>query len=90
MTMAPTDRTVPAEEAGKGTAAGRVRRRMHHPVAFYLVCLIFVVVIPAFLFSLVVLKRTNEAQDRRFESLLRTSTGAVNRAVEREIPVRQL
>ena len=83
--MAPTDRTVPAEEAGKGAAAGRVRRRMRHPVAFYLVCLIFVVVIPAFLFSLVVLKRTNEAQDRIFESLLRTSTGAVNRAVEREI-----
>ena len=83
--MAPTDRTVPAEEAGKGAAAGRIRRRMHHPVAFYLVCLIFVVVIPAFLFSLVVLKRTTEAQDRIFESLLRTSTGAVNRAVEREI-----
>lgn len=58
---------------------------MHHPVAFYLVCLILVVVIPAFLFSLVVLKRTNEAQERIFESLLRTSTGAVNRAVEREI-----
>ena len=58
---------------------------MHHPVAFYLVCLILVVVIPAFLFSLVVLKRTNEAQERIFESLLRTSTSAVNRAVEREI-----
>lgn len=58
---------------------------MRHPVAFYLVCLILVVVIPAFLFSLLVLKRTNEAQERIFESLLRTSTGAVNRAVEREI-----
>lgn len=58
---------------------------MHHPVAFYLVCLILVVVIPAFLFSIVVLKRTNEAQERIFESLLRTSTGAVNRAVEREV-----
>ena len=58
---------------------------MHRPVAFYLVCLILVVVIPAFLFSIVVLKRTNEAQERIFESLLRTSTGAVNRAVEREI-----
>ena len=58
---------------------------MHHPVAFYLVCLILVVVIPAFLFSIVVLKRTNEAQERIFESLLRTSTSAVNRAVEREI-----
>lgn len=58
---------------------------MHHPVVFYLVCLILVIVIPAFLFSIVVLKRTNEAQERIFESLLRTSTGAVNRAVEREI-----
>lgn len=61
------------------------RRMHHHPVVFYLVCLILVVVIPAFLFSIVVLKRTNEAQERIFESLLRTSTGAVNRAVEREI-----
>ncbi|WP_245409103.1 sensor histidine kinase [Shinella sp. WSJ-2] len=61
------------------------RRRMHYPVAFYLVCLILVIVIPAFLFSIVVLKRTNEAQERIFESLLRTSTTAVNRAVEREI-----
>lgn len=58
---------------------------MHHPVAFYLVCLILVAVIPAFLFSIIVLKRTNEAQERIFESLLRTSTSAVNRAVEREI-----
>lgn len=83
--MTPTDRTVSAKDAGQGVAAVRTRRGMHHPVAFYLVCLILVVVIPAFLFSIVVLKRTNEAQERIFESLLRTSTGAVNRAVEREI-----
>ena len=83
--MGQTDGTLPAQEAGESAAAGRTRRRMHHPVAFYLVCLILVVVIPAFLFSIVVLKRTNEAQERIFESLLRTSTGAVNRAVEREI-----
>ena len=76
---------LPAQGAGESASAGRTRRGMHHPVAFYLVCLILVVVIPAFLFSIVVLKRTNEAQERIFESLLRTSTGAVNRAVEREI-----
>ncbi|WP_411033898.1 sensor histidine kinase [Shinella sp. BYT-45] len=68
-----------------GASPGQARRRMNHPVVFYLVCLILVIVIPAFLFSIVVLKRTNEAQERIFESLLRTSTGAVNRAVEREI-----
>ncbi len=69
----------------EGAGPVESRRRMHHPVAFYLVCLILVVVIPAFLFSIVVLKRTTEAQERIFESLLRTSTSAVNRAVEREI-----
>lgn len=74
-----------AKDAGEGAGPVQSRRGIHHPVAFYLVCLILVVVIPAFLFSIVVLKRTNEAQERIFESLLRTSTGAVNRAVEREI-----
>jgi two-component sensor histidine kinase len=58
---------------------------MHYPVVFYLVCMILILIVPAFLFSIVVLKRTNEAQERIFESLLRTSTSAVNRAVEREI-----
>jgi two-component sensor histidine kinase len=58
---------------------------MHYPVVFYLVCMILVLIVPAFLFSIVVLKRTNEAQERIFDSLLRTSTSAVNRAVEREI-----
>lgn len=84
MTIAPTDRTASAEKADAATGFS-LSRRLHHPVAFYLVCLILVVVIPAFLFSIVVLKRTNEAQERIFESMLRTSTGAVNRAVEREI-----
>ena len=79
--MAPTD----ARNAAGDAAPVAGRRPMRHPVAFYLVCLILVVVIPAFLFSIVVLKRTNDAQERIFESLLRTSTNAVNRAVEREI-----
>ena len=81
LTDASTDSTVSAQ---KGDASP-VRRRARQPVAFYLVCLILVAVIPAFLFATVVLRRTNEAQERIFESLLRTSTSAVNRAVEREI-----
>ena len=83
--MMPNDRTASAGDVERGAGAAEARRRMHHPVAFYLVCLILVAVIPAFLFSIIVLKRTNEAQERIFESLLRTSTSAVNRAVEREI-----
>lgn len=76
----PTSAAAMDDEAGRGAT-----RRMRHPVALYLVCLILVVVVPAFLFSFVILYRTNEAQERIFESLLRTSTSAVNRAVEREI-----
>ncbi len=84
LTSVPTDRTVSAGEAD--TDADRQSNRLvRQPVAFYLVCLILVAIIPAFLFSILVLDRTNEAQERIFESLLRTSTGAVNRAVEREI-----
>jgi two-component sensor histidine kinase len=58
---------------------------MRHPIAFYLVCLILVAVVPAFLFAAIVLNRANEAQERVQESLLKTSTGAVSRVVEREI-----
>ncbi|QRM53848.1 sensor histidine kinase [Sinorhizobium sp. BG8] len=61
------------------------RRWLHRPIAFYMVCLILVVVVPAFLFAIIVVERTNEAQERILESLLRTSTGAVNRVVEREV-----
>ena len=61
------------------------RGRVRHPFAFYVVCLILVAVIPPFIYAIMVLQRTNEAQERIFESLLRTSTGAVNRVVEREV-----
>ena len=58
---------------------------MRRPVAFYLVCLILAAVIPAFIFAIIVANRSNEAQERVREALLKTSTGAVNRAVEREV-----
>ncbi|WP_246723687.1 sensor histidine kinase [Rhizobium sp. ARZ01] len=58
---------------------------MRRPVAFYLVCLILVVVVPSFVFATLVLNRANEAQERAVESLLKTSTGAVNRVIDREV-----
>lgn len=58
---------------------------MRHPVAFYLVSLILLAVVPAFIFAAIVLNRANEAQERVRESLLRTSTGAASRVIEREV-----
>ena len=81
MTIVSTDQNTTARERQAPDRRGRVR----HPFAFYLVCLILVAVIPPFIYAIMVLQRTNEAQERIFESLLRTSTGSVNRVVEREV-----
>lgn len=66
-------------------SAFRWRSRFRHPIAFYLVSLILLAIVPPFIFSAVLLDRANEAQERVQESLLRTSTGAVGRVIEREI-----
>jgi two-component sensor histidine kinase len=81
LTIVSTDQNTSAQERPAPDRRGRVR----HPFAFYLVCLILVAVIPPFIYAIMVLQRTNEAQERIFESLLRTSTGSVNRVVEREV-----
>lgn len=59
--------------------------RMRRPVAFYLVLLLLISIVPAFVFTGVVLSRTYEAQSRVVASLLQASTSSVNRIVEREI-----
>lgn len=61
------------------------RERMRRPVAFYLVCLILVVVLPSFIYATIVLNRTNEAQERAVELLLKASTESVNRVIDREV-----
>ncbi len=83
MTVLGTKERVSAPATGKGVADWRAR--MRHPVVFYLVWLILLAIVPAFIFAAIVLNRANEAQERVQESLLRTSTGAVSRVVEREI-----
>lgn len=61
------------------------RERMRRPFAFYLVCLILVIVLPSFLYATIVLNRTNEAQERAVELLLKASTESVNRVIDREV-----
>lgn len=76
---------IPRDAPTSSSVGNAWRERMRRPVAFYLVCLILVVVVPSFVFATIVLNRANEAQERAVESLLKTSTGAVNRVIDREV-----
>ncbi|WP_245292336.1 sensor histidine kinase [Rhizobium sp. 9140] len=62
-----------------------LRKRLRRPLAFYLAALLLVAIIPSFLFSMVVLKRSMDDQERVVTALLKASTGSVTRAVEREV-----
>ncbi|QRY70272.1 sensor histidine kinase [Ensifer sp. PDNC004] len=63
----------------------RARHRLTRPFSFYLTSLLLVAIVPAFIFSLVVLKRSVDAQEQVITSLLQASTGSVTRIVERDI-----
>ncbi|WP_179119603.1 sensor histidine kinase [Ensifer adhaerens] len=65
--------------------ADRARHRLTRPFSFYLTSLLLVAIVPAFIFSLVVLKRSVDAQEQVITSLLQASTGSVTRIVERDI-----
>ncbi|MBD9621446.1 sensor histidine kinase [Ensifer sp. ENS06] len=73
--------------ASDGLAAmvDRARHRLTRPFSFYLTSLLLVAIVPAFIFSLVVLKRSVDAQEQVITSLLQASTGSVTRIVERDI-----
>ena len=67
------------------TALDFIRRRMTRPFRFYLTSLLLIAIVPAFIFSLVVLKRSVDAQEQVITALLQASTGSVTRIVERDI-----
>ncbi|HEV7304965.1 sensor histidine kinase [Ensifer sp.] len=71
--------------AGFATVADVVRHRLTRPFSFYLTFLLLVAIVPAFIFSLVVLKRSVDAQEQVITALLQASTGSVTRIVERDI-----
>lgn len=62
-----------------------VRHYLRRPFSFYLISLLLVAIIPPFIFSLVILKRSLDAQEQVVTSLLKASTGSVARIVEREV-----
>ena len=65
-----------------------VRERPHrvtYSIKVYLIALLLVVLIPAFLFSAVVLIRTSEAQNRAFQNVFIAATHSVAQLVDRDV-----
>ncbi|OQP84685.1 histidine kinase [Rhizobium rhizosphaerae] len=80
--MAETVKTNP--ERAPPWQVGR-RMRVRRPLVVYLAALLMVAIIPSFIFSLFILKRSADNQDEVVSQLLRASTTSVSRVVEREI-----
>ncbi|WP_429810739.1 sensor histidine kinase [Ensifer sp. B1-9] len=70
---------------GLSAIADLLRHRLTRPFSFYLTSLLLVAIVPAFIFSLVVLKRSVDQQEQVITALLQASTGSVTRIVERDI-----
>ncbi|MGN6488556.1 MAG: sensor histidine kinase [Devosia sp.] len=58
---------------------------MARPIAVYLFVLALVALVPAFIFSAILLQRNNEAQERVVETLITGTARSVVQAVDREI-----
>jgi len=65
-----------------GDKSGPVRAR---PVAFYLFALVLAILVPAFAVSLVLLNRTNDAQQEVLQALTNATVQAMGHSVDREI-----
>ena len=68
-----------------GSWRTRLRSRLRRPLSFYLTMLLLVAIVPSFVFSLIILKRSTDEQERVVTALLKASTGSVTRLVEREV-----
>ena len=62
-----------------------LRSRLRRPLSFYLTVLLLVAIVPSFVFSMIILKRSTDEQEHVVTALLKGSTGSVTRVVEREI-----
>lgn len=82
-----TDRHAQTEEMGAAGETLRPRRQnsQARPVALYLVALVLVILIPALVVTLMLIKRTNDAQETVVQALTASTVQAMGQAVEREI-----
>ena len=65
--------------------AARPPTRKARPIALYLLALALVALLPAFVFSAILLQRNNEAQQRVVETLMAGAARSIVQMVEREI-----
>ncbi|WP_374621455.1 sensor histidine kinase [Devosia sp.] len=70
---------------GSGSAVRRSERRSARPIAVYLFVLALVALVPAFIFSALLLQRHNEAQERVVETLITGTARSIVQAVDREL-----
>jgi len=71
--------------ADKIADAARPAPRKARPIALYLFVLALVALVPAFVFSAILLQRNNEAQERVVETLMVGTARSIVQTVEREI-----
>jgi len=69
----------------EGGVAVKRRARRSRPISVYLFILALVALVPAFVFSAILLQRNNEAQERIVETLITGNSRAIMQAVDREI-----
>lgn len=77
------DGPAPAESAS--AIAVHRRARVARPIAVYLFVLALVALVPAFIFSAILLQRNNEAQESVVETLITGNARSIVQAVDREI-----
>jgi len=69
----------------ESSAVARRRGPTARPIAVYLFVLALVALVPAFVFSAILLQRNNEAQERVVETLITGNARSIVQAVDREI-----
>lgn len=72
-------------EADGKDGAARTRRRASLPIGVYLLLLTAVILIPALAFSIVLLQRSNEAQQEVTMTLAEATAGSIAATVDREL-----
>lgn len=82
-----TDRNSPKPTTTDAPGLRKPRRthRRARPVALYLVALVLVILIPALVVTVVLINRTNDAQETVVQALTASTVQAMGQAVEREI-----
>ncbi len=85
MLKAPERSEGEVSSGGLQAVAAFVRQYLRRPFSFYLLSLLLIAIVPSFIFSFVIVKRSVDAQEQVVTSLLKASTGSVTRIVEREV-----